>query len=317
MIRAVLTGVLLALCFPFVWPGSPAHPAVPGGWNGLVAFVAMVPLLWSLEGRSPRRAFFHGLVAGVVGFAGIFYWINIAMTTFGGLPDVASIPVLGLLVLYCAVYWGAPVAVAVKARRDLGWPLWVVLPPAWVGAEIVRNYLFSGYPWGDVGYTLAQLPHLAQIASIGGVYLAAGLVVLVNAVVYEAGRWVLAGRPAEGRATAVRGLAVAGAALVLSVGWSTLRLHTLAAADAKAKTVDVALVQGNIDQKIKNLGGTYGQFILHSYIPLTRKAAADGADLVVWPEAAYPFTFGADALFFSRAPGIKDLAGVGHAWYLL
>jgi len=92
-LMAVLSGVLLALSFP--------NPGI-----SVFAWFAFVPLLLVCGRREPSQAFRLGFVAGLTAYAGIFYWINIVVTTYGKLPWVASVPLTLMLAAYLALYPG-------------------------------------------------------------------------------------------------------------------------------------------------------------------------------------------------------------------
>jgi apolipoprotein N-acyltransferase len=80
---AALSGVLLALAFP-------AFDI------GVLALVALVPLLWAWRGETPARAALYGFVFGVV-FAGILlYWL----WYFG---IVAIVPLVAAWAAYAAL----------------------------------------------------------------------------------------------------------------------------------------------------------------------------------------------------------------------
>jgi apolipoprotein N-acyltransferase len=38
-------------------------------------WICLVPVLWAIRDQSPKRAFFMGWLAGIVGHCGGFYWI--------------------------------------------------------------------------------------------------------------------------------------------------------------------------------------------------------------------------------------------------
>ena len=47
-------------------------------------------------------------------------------------------------------------------------------------------------------------------------------------------------------------------------------------------------MQGNVEQNLKNLDEENREIILKKYLRLTREAEERGAELIVWPEAAWP-----------------------------
>ncbi len=284
-------GAFMAFSLPTVFPIWGKTEILPGGALTCLAYVSMIPLFAVLERTPSRRSFWPGFVFGLGYFSVAIWWIDIAMHTFGGIPNYLAIPVLYLLILFLAVHWGAATLLARFCADRLGFPLWTLLPPIWTAFELVRNYLFSGYPWGDLGYTLARFRLTAQWASLFGVYGLAFLVVLYNGALYELGKgWF--SRRALARAPA---LALA-LALVLPNAWGAYRLGVVDREVAAASKLPVAIVQPNVDQKIRNgvasnapmSAEEYRDFILRRTLPLSEQADRDGAALVAWPEASFP-----------------------------
>ena len=270
----------------------------PAGRLEVVAWVALVPALLALRAApSARSALLRGLVAGLAYFYVAIYWVSHAMTDFGGLSFGLSFVALSLLVLYMAAHWAATFWIAWRIRAGLGWPLHWHLPAVWTALELLRNYLFSGFPWADVGYTQVRTLAVAQLASLGGVYAIAFLVVLVNAVLAEA----IAARAGR-RSLPVRGLAAAGALVVAAVSYGALHLASVRARAAAAPTIRVGVVQPNVDQSVKNRARDHADYILDRLVPHTLEADRAGADLVAWPEASYPLYL---------RPGTRSLAGPG------
>ncbi|MGC3996182.1 MAG: apolipoprotein N-acyltransferase [Anaeromyxobacter sp.] len=281
---AVASGLLTALALPLAVPYGSLREVDPAGHLELLAWVGLVPALVALIGaRRTRGAAALGLLAGFTYFWVAIWWVSHAMTAFGGLPAVAALPALALLVLYMAGHWALLFAVAHRIRARLGWPLHLHLPPAWAAAELLRNYLFSGFPWADLGYTQVRTLPVAQLAAVTGVYGVAALVAAVNAALAEA--WVA--RRAGG-GWRWRPVAAVGALVALVVAGGTWHLRGVRAAMAAAPSVRVGVVQPNVDQSTKNAARENAAYILGRLVPPTLEADRRGADLVAWPEAAYP-----------------------------
>lgn len=300
---AVASGLAMVLALPIVVPFVSLRELEPGGWLELVAWIALVPLLRALDdARRARGAFGLGFVAGLAYFFGAIHWVSHAMTSFGGLPAWLALLGLTLLVAYMAAHWGGAIAVAWWLRRRLGWPLWAQLPPVWAAFELLRNFSLSGFPWGNLGYTQARTLPVAQLAALAGIYGIAALVVLVNAAIADA---VAAARggATDGRRVARRLRWTAGAvAMVVGLGYG--RLAVIEREVAAAPTVRVGIVQANLDQSVKNRARDHAEEILGRLVPRTQEADAAGAELVVWPEAAFPSYL---------PPGIRslDVPGAG------
>jgi apolipoprotein N-acyltransferase len=282
-----LGGLLGVLAFPLAFPFGPRRELLPSGVLEPLAFICLVPVLAATRGLSPRRAFGGGFLAGWVFFTGAFWWVNVAMTTFGGMPHAASIPALLALAAWCAFHWGLALGLTRFLEARHGWAAGLVFGPVWMATELLRNYLFSGFPWANLGYSQMRNLWLSQVGSLVGVYGVALLVAFVNGALYEALRAVRWKERVFPRALV--GAAVA--ALVLGHVYGFFRVRAVEAAMAQAPTVRVAVVQGNIDQKLKNAQGTHASMVLAAYNPPTSAADDARADLIVWPEASYPIAF--------------------------
>jgi apolipoprotein N-acyltransferase len=305
LVLALAGGLLEALALPLVIPQLSLRQVDPAGHLEWLAWVGLVPALFALDAaRSARAAFGLGLAAGLAYFYTAIYWVNHAMTAFGGLRMGVALLALTLLVLYMAVHWAAAFAASWIIRSRLGWPLTWHLPVVWTAAELSRNYLFTGFPWGNLGYTQARHLTVSQLASLLGVYGIAALVVLVNATVHQILRARLDGRPFPRRAALATGLL-----LLATLAYGAAHLREVRARMASAPRLKVGLVQGNINQAVKNRRESYADFILGRFLPLTAEADRAGADLVAWPEATFPFLVPSDVQTFagSRA-GLQPLA---------
>jgi len=286
---AALGGLLQTLSLPLVVPGLGIRQVDPGGALEWLAWVGLVPALIALRGASGSgEAALLGLVAGASAFYAAIYWVSHAMTAFGGLSAGVAFVGLSALVLYMAAHWALAFWAAFTVGKRTRIPLWVSLPPIWVATELCRNYLFTGFPWANLGYTQVRNLPVAQLAALGGVYAVAGLVVLVNAVIVA---WLPGTRlpgagpvPRPWRATAVAVGVLAG-----TLGWGAWRLAHVRDQMAVAPWVKVGLVQANVSQEVKNQGRRNADLIIGRMWPLTLEADAQGAAFVAWPEASWPW----------------------------
>ena len=297
---AAAGGLLQALSLPLVIPGFSLRQVDPAGILEVVAWVGLVPALLALQAASgPVEAAFLGLVSGAAAFYVIIYWVSHAMTAFGGLSQGIAFVGLSALVLYMAAHWAMAFWASFTIGRGTGLPQWIHFPLAWVATEFCRNYLFTGYPWGNLGYTQVRNGPVAQLASLGGVYAVAGLVVLVNCV---AAHWWRAIRAGPGGPRPWRSTAVAAAALLATLGWGSWNLARVRREMASAPWVKVGLVQANVSQEVKNQGPRHAEQIIARMWPLTLEADRQGAALVAWPEASWPFALP------PRLPGLRSVA---------
>ncbi|HEX8908279.1 MAG TPA: apolipoprotein N-acyltransferase [Anaeromyxobacteraceae bacterium] len=308
---AVASGLLMALALPQCFPWLSLREIDPAGHLEWLSWVALVPALLALDRASTWKAAFGvGLAAGLAYFYAAIWWVDHAMTAFGGVPLPVALVGLSLLVLFMAVHWAAALAASWLVRWRLGWPWWMHLPATWTAAELSRNYLFTGFPWGNLGYLQARHLPVAQLAAVAGVYGIAALVVLVNCAAHALVRARLDGRRLPWRLAAATALVLAAV-----VTYGELHLAAVRARSAAARRLSVALVQGNVNQSVKNERMSYGAFILGRYLPLTLEADRRGVDLVAWPEASYPFLLPPDPESLAdRRAGLPPLR---HAHLLL
>ena len=265
---ALLSGALYALSFPKA-----------GLW--LLSWIAFIPLFLACRHKSPGRAFRLGFVAGLGGFGGVLYWINIVVTKYGHLPWWVSLFVFLLLIAYLALYPATAISVTRWAEVRGVTPL-LVFPLAWTSLEYLRSFAFSGFPWGTLGYSLYKALPLIQIADITGVYGLSFLIALANVVLFLVLRRAVRGAPYHWPTASGLLLALL---LAGTLGYGNHRLRQL----PDGAILKVALIQGNIPQDVK-WDPAFQEATLSIYERLTRQAAAScKLDLIVWPESAAPF----------------------------
>jgi apolipoprotein N-acyltransferase len=278
---AVASGVLMAFSLPLVPPFMAMGEPLLGPWSESLALIGLVPLLWILRDASPRRAFYLGTLAGLAYFMVCLFWLNVAMTTFGHLPLVASLPILGLLSAFLSLFWGVAFFAAVRIGSKLGFPSRLGLPLVWVAVEFLRNYLLTGFPWASLGTTQARSLWLSQLASLGGVYLVAFVVVFSNTTLESLLAWVRRRAP-----LAARTLAVWALLLGLASIFAFVRLQ--GEAPAGVRRIRVALVQGNLDERAHLAGGSAQRLVFARMLRQSALAREAGALLAVWPEGSLP-----------------------------
>jgi len=257
------SGLLMALAFPLAGQG----------W---LAWLALVPLLVVM----PSRPWRSGFSAGVVFFAVTLYWLNLVMTVYGQMPWVLAIVAYLLLATYLALFWAATCWCSMRIHRALHVPLPLVTAVCWVALEYVRNWLFTGFPWGNIGYSQINALWLVQSADLFGVYGLALMLLLVNGLLADGVRRRVAGETLPWRSALIVGLVLVG-----QLGYGYWRL---AAAEPDRDALQVGLVQGSIDQAVK-WDPAHLQRTLERYRQLS--AQAQDPELLVWPESATPFFY--------------------------
>lgn len=264
--------------------------------------MALAPLLVALDRQPPGRGFLLGLTAGIVYFSGTLYWISHVMVLYGGLADGVAILVNAALVAYLALFPAVFALVMARLTRRGGASWLMAAPFAWVATELGRTYFLTGFPWVLLGYSQVSVIPVAQLASVAGVYGVSALIVAVSA-----GLAILARRDRpEWRSSGP--LAVA---LVLTTSiavWGGVRVSR-GALLMSGEAIRVGLVQGSIEQAEK-WDPNRARRILERYLQMSRETIEQGAQLVVWPEAAMPTIYGEDQAATARIRAIAMTSNV-------
>ncbi|MBC5783955.1 apolipoprotein N-acyltransferase [Ramlibacter sp. USB13] len=262
---AAIAGVLQALSL--AWPGS----GQPLWWLQILSLAVLAGLLQRQSGW--RGAAVVAWCFGTAWLVATFWWLFISMHVYGGLPALLA----GLAVLLLAAFLALDYALAAALWRHAtprgpGWDA-ALFAALWLGAELLRGTLYTGFPWGAGGYAHVDGP-LAVFAPWVGVYgigaLAAWSAYLLSLFVqHPAGSWRY-------------WVAVLASAGLLAACNAHTRLSTPEPAGPRLR---VGLLQGNIPQDEKFEGGTGIPLALEWY---GKRLRDTDAQLVVAPETAIP-----------------------------
>src|SRR5690625_2851354 len=281
VLLAIATGALM----------SAAHPPAQFPW---VLFAAMPALVWLTgDAGQVRGADFVGWGGGFGHFITVLRWMGYPfLVDAEQFAWLMPLPVL-IFPALLAIFWAGAFAFA---RRF--WPGQmlagaVVLAASISGAEILRSFLFTGYPWALPGYVWLDLPPM-QAASWIGPFGMTLLTLLLTALPLLA-LWQ--------RQWAVLALSLAAGAAIWFAGASRLE-PTSYADDAPV----IRIVQPNAPQHLKFEPGYREEF----YRRLLEGTAAPAdpelgpPDLVIWPETAIHFLLDENPEEIAR---IAELAG--------
>ena len=239
--------------------------------------------LWH-SANGPARAFWVGWFGGLGYFAGTLHWIAepflVQPEIYGWMIPFAVSGMAGGM----ALFWGAGFWLAKRVSSN-GWGAPFALTFALVGMEWLRGNIFSGFPWSLLGYAWVETDALLLAADIGvygltlwtvllGVML--GYVLVLNGIMQRAGYFVLV-------------------ALLFGCPffYANLTASLVSSFEKKLPGQEptgpvIGLVQPNVAQKDKwqpHLRETH----LNDLLEKTRELGAQGADVVIWPEAATPY----------------------------
>lgn len=242
-----------------------------------LAFVAFVPLVLALRGRTPKQGAWLGLLCGLTMNLGGFYWLLEMLRVFSGFPTAIC---LVFVVIICA-YQGGRLALMgwLQARAaSRGHHELLAFAVAFAASELLYPLLF---PWYFAA-TVHQVPALIQIADLGGPILVGLVLVGVNLALAE----LLLARVERRRVRRLE-LAVGLGSLAATLVYGAARVAAVDARVAKAPEARVGLIQGNMGLLQKRQNPNEG---LQRHMRLTEQLhARDPLDFVVWSESSVTF----------------------------
>jgi apolipoprotein N-acyltransferase len=273
--------------------------------SGAVGALALAPLniapamavmltvsVWLIDGAPAGRSRLAGARAAAatgwwVGFgyflAGL-WWLGAAMLVeadqFAWALPLAVIGLPAALALFTSLGFGIA-----RLLWSPGSGRIFALAAGLGGAEWLRGHVLTGFPWNNIGMSLAAVPPFAQGGAWVGLY---GLDIL--AVLIFAAPATLIDERRNGRLPMAAQFAIALTVALFSYG--ALRLAT--ARTEFVPDVKLRLMQPNLPQDAK-FNPENGPEILRRYLALSDQATGPehsgilDATHVIWPESAFPF----------------------------
>ncbi len=281
---------------------SHPHPLAGGvlDLGPLMGWIGPACLVLAVRGLRPAAAARRAALVGWLAHGAIFHWIFVVTVVYGHAPAAVGVVAPLTLALYPALFAAGFGAVAARLG-DGGVAPAFLAACAWAALDHARSFVFTGFPWALLGYAQHGNPALLPLAAWTGVYGLSFVTALGGIAAARIGVALRAGRPAPREAVA---------ALAVVLGLHVVGVLAPGADDgAPDDRVRVAVLQGNIEQGVK-WSPDWAERTLGIYTELTRAAAHEGAEVVVWPETAVPGSPDADAELAARLARLARETGV-------
>lgn len=235
-----------------------------------IAPFAVATLFYVNQNVSAKSAARNGFFFGLGWFGAGISWVHVSIAQFGGLPLIASLLLMLLLVSYLAVYPTLACWLTHKLSRtnSLSISYIAMFIPLFILMEYLRGTLLTGFPWLSFGYTLTDSPFAKFAPWIGEM----GLTALVLLIAFALFSLIKKSIKPSLVTSSIIAVALISAQLSNPVSY-------------RDKTIDVVLVQGNIKQELRFAPENFWP-TMAKYQDMTRPNWQ--ADLIVWPEAAIP-----------------------------
>ncbi len=219
--------------------------------------------------KSQRRLLTkHSFVFAFGWFASGISWVHVSIDQFGGLPLAISLLLMILLCCYLALFPALAFYICGHFLNNGKLNLWL-LPSAWLLCEYLRAKLLTGFPWLSLGYSQLDGPLAALAPMIGETGITITLLLVCVALCQIA-------------VNKQRSLAIV---TILGLTLAIVVANQKSWVETNGEVVDVALIQGNIEQDLKWQPEQEWPTML-KYLQLSRENFA--ADLIIWPESAIP-----------------------------
>ena len=256
-IFSFISGVLLAAAYlPFgLW------------WLSFIAIVPFMYIVWFSEIKSYKLIFGLSFLFFLVFFLIYLFWIR-------------YVSFLGMLALCLFMAWLSAICMTigkyVYEKLKISW--WLIAIISWLSLEFVISYLFGGFPWVLLGYALAPVLSLCQIADIFGVFGISLLVIYINcAIAYVIKNYY----EIESYAFIPLGYGI----IFLAISW-VYGNHIIKDSDSEeVSKIRIAIVQPNIKPEIKH-DKSQDRKTINKIIQLSKHAAKSSPQLLIWPESA-------------------------------
>ena len=244
----------------------------------ILAWVAIIPLILVISESTKKQAFWYSCITFAIFYTGLLYWlVNVTMP---------GLIILVIILTIISGFFGVMASIVMKYSMDL-----LIIPFIWVIFEYLKSHIFTGFPWGLLAHSQYKNINLIQIADITGVYGISFVIIAFNMAFFAV---------IKRRERKIAYLMVSLLFIVISTSYGIYKSDNLNLISGPR----ISVVQGNIPQEQK-WDSSFAEDILSVYAGLSKQAASDSPDLIVWPETSFPYLAEAGR---QPAKEIKDLA---------
>lgn len=276
----VISGLLTAVPFLF-------NAASYIAWVSIIPFFILLVGVYGKGRGGPAAAYRLGLLFYMSFYLIVYHWFfYLYPLEFTGMSKGSAICVvlaawIGIPLLQSSVFALLPLFFTLLCRTAVIKKYRILQPLAlsalWIISEWAQTQTWAGVPWGRL--SVGQYTNLAviQSASLFGSYFISFIIVFVNALIASA----LIDKKRRKTLCSIAVLTFASNIVYGGIALNTQNYET-------GEPVTAAVIQGNISSYEKWTSASRYD-ILRKYENLTRKAADEGARLIVWPETAIAY----------------------------
>ena len=282
---------ILLLCLPFI-ASAIMLTVIQAPINlSLLAWISLVPFILACSpDAKPKSLALAAYLVSVCYWLANIYWI-------------APITLLGWtsFSLYTALFWPI-ISLGIRYCRTKKIPLFLAVPILFVGAERLQGIFLGGFFWRFLAHSQYQNITIIQIADIFGAAGISFLIAMVNAMLAE---WIIAARQKQlFKFNLFAKTAFVGIALLTTIFYGRWRINQSDKFVTEGPVV--ASLQSNVPQWIKrealrgepNVAEQTSQEIFDELMQKSEASAAEGAELIIWPETMVQATLNNEVLIY-------------------
>jgi len=250
-----------------------------------LAFFALIPMRLAEYRFFPRK--WAGLGSGI----GVGVWLAVFLGRMFGFSGPALVIEIVVLAIVLVQVFTIPATRQFHERTAYRWFILEGIA-GWVGSEMIRSFIPPINTHAFIAQTMYTQPWMLQPISIFSIYGLSTLIVLVNytllqgIILFLDKKQLFFNLPEMNRRSTSRWLTVAGATLIL---WLGISGAILLSRPSNPTTVRVAAVQLGISAPAHQDTAESQSTRLDVLAELSRIAATEGAQLIVWPELGLGF----------------------------
>jgi apolipoprotein N-acyltransferase len=259
-----LSGLLLGLSFPPV----PLY---------FLVFIALVPYLYVISRRETladisRASYLMGFVFTIT----TLYWVG----SWAEDADTFLLIAGATLMFFNPLLFLIPSTLFYLARKRISINnSLLIFPLFWVFYEYIYSVTEFRFPWLTLGNSLSYYTTFIQVSDIIGAYGLSLIILFTNVLLFTAIKYYRWTKKIPLISPAVFLLLI-----VLPLIYGSGKISDYTETDKKVR---IGLIQPDFNPHKKWDAGSFDEQ-LDIYLNLSQNAVDDGADLIVWPEAALP-----------------------------
>jgi apolipoprotein N-acyltransferase len=233
---------------------------------GFLSLISFIPLIFVLKNGQIKSSL-AGFIYGFIYYLLNLNWIVNAVNFYGNVPSFIGYMVFVFFISYLSIYF-AIFGYICKKKDDI-----ILLSFVFVGLEIAKSYLFTGFPWLNLGLTQYSQSIPLQWASVVGEFGISFFIIIINFLFYHSTK--------KNKKHIIASILTL--ILFYGGGYTLKNIYK----NNMVSNLNIDIVQTNYKQRYKWRPDKKNELI-KKVVKLFDKSILSKSQLTVLPEAAFP-----------------------------